>query len=1074
MSKLYNGGASFGFSLNYNTAVPVDTRSAVQAKSDLLDPKTWVSGTYDEEVDSNNVYVVYPGLTVSVVDEGTAYIFKAEEVNGTTIASEASWSKLATGGNTETVQGDVNAVKAGVGLDESGNHIATSGNYTGEATTIAGEISALDTELKKTNDALGTSVDGKEADTAFGRIAKEVSDRIAAIEALDSDKEVKGTNVTVGVKEVDGVITEVSVSEDYATVTKGDKTLTVAAGDEGKLVKAGDLANAAAYAKELVDKEVSDREAAINGLTVESTTVKATEAAEGPNVSVTYSETSGIVSIGSVTIRDIASAAKLSGEVAKVAASKTLDENYELTAEIKYVPATKDVNAHIALVDEAGTELSSVPVSDIIGNSILDHSQYDKTTGILHLFFPKGDGTLIDQEVNLSDLLDINDVLIADGSKDYLEVDLDGAENSQAVFSVKIQSIATASSTNKGLADATDVKAYVDSKSAAATTSIEEKSTGHVTVSKSTEADGSTKYTVQENDIASAALLGKASDTSAQATAFGKIAKEAEDRAQAITDAIDGLDKVATTTAGKNVKVTVSETDGIVSVDKVEETYATVTRTAKAANTDPSLTVTSSTGLVTGSDIEKVKGYSDDIVAKEAEARDAAISGAINALAGEKTGGSGTAATVKVTTSKGEVSAVEVTTNPAGVNDDLTVTTPTGAVIGSDVAKIKTYTDNSISGLNANVSGGTGNIGVSVSETAGKVSGVTVTEKYTTVTRVEKADGVKESISVTNVNQIATGSDIEKVAGYAEDLVETEAGRIDAKIAALAGSVTSDDATYTKVKVDTEAGEVKDVVVTEKVQSVATSSSTAKGLAEASDVKSYVDSKTTDLAISAEGDTYVEAAVDPTNNKKISVSANTGVLTVGADGSLSGTDTLATGADVASKVSTYTEGKISKAIDALDKVETTASAAGAKVTIKYSETNGIVSISATESDIASAALLGKTTDASSAETAFGKIKKEEEARKFEAGSNASSAVLRGTGTSANNAGEVAVGKNNISSTGVEASAKTLFSVGNGASSSSKSNAIEVRENGDLWFNLGGSYQLLQSVLSNEIDWYEGD
>ena len=263
MSKLYNGGASFGFSLNYNTAVPVDTRSAVQAKSDLLDPKTWVSGTYDENEDSNNVYVVYPGLTVTVVAEGTAYIFKAEEVNGTTIASEASWSKLATGGNTETVQDDVDAVKEGVGLGSDGSHVATSGNYTSEATTIAGEIAALDTELKKTNDLLGTAADGKDAETAFGKIAKETADRIAAIESLDADESTKGSNVTVGVKEVDGVITEVTVAEDYATVTKGDKTITVASGDEGKLIKASDLANAAAYAKELVDQEVSDRESAI-------------------------------------------------------------------------------------------------------------------------------------------------------------------------------------------------------------------------------------------------------------------------------------------------------------------------------------------------------------------------------------------------------------------------------------------------------------------------------------------------------------------------------------------------------------------------------------------------------------------------------------------------------------------------------------------------------------------------------------------------------------------------------------------------------------------------------------------
>ena len=54
MSKLYNGGASFGFSLNYNTAVPVDTRIVVKTITDLKDPQTWISGKYDAENDENN------------------------------------------------------------------------------------------------------------------------------------------------------------------------------------------------------------------------------------------------------------------------------------------------------------------------------------------------------------------------------------------------------------------------------------------------------------------------------------------------------------------------------------------------------------------------------------------------------------------------------------------------------------------------------------------------------------------------------------------------------------------------------------------------------------------------------------------------------------------------------------------------------------------------------------------------------------------------------------------------------------------------------------------------------------
>ena len=94
--------------------------------------------------------------------------------------------------------------------------------------------------------------------------------------------------------------------------------------------------------------------------------------------------------------------------------------------------------------------------------------------------------------------------------------------------------------------------------------------------------------------------------------------------------------------------------------------------------------------------------------------------------------------------------------------------------------------------------------------------------------------------------------------------------------------------------------------------------------------------------------------------------------------------------------------------------------------------------------------------------------------RFEKGAGNNSAVLKGTGTTANNENEVAIGHNNISSTGETADTKTLFSVGNGSSSTSLANAFEVRENGDIYINIGSDYRTIQAILSNEIDWYEGD
>jgi len=173
------------------------------------------------------------------------------------------------------------------------------------------------------------------------------------------------------------------------------------------------------------------------------------------------------------------------------------------------------------------------------------------------------------------------------------------------------------------------------------------------------------------------------------------------------------------------------------------------------------------------------------------------------------------------------------------------------------------------------------------------------------------------------------------------------------------------------------------------------------------------------------------------------------------------------------------------------------------------QSTGAITYTIGESDVASATLLGTTSDTYSSNTAFGKIaaeKRRAEAAeaeiesdlnsykttndaavqslqnnkanssdvKFAAGTGTNSAILKGTNVTANNQGEVAIGKFNSSTTGSTESAKTLFTVGNGTSTTDRSNAFEVRENGDLWINLGNDYTKLQTVLSNEIDWYEGD
>lgn len=109
----------------------------------------------------------------------------------------------------------------------------------------------------------------------------------------------------------------------------------------------------------------------------------------------------------------------------------------------------------------------------------------------------------------------------------------------------------------------------------------------HVGV-KVVEEDGKlTGVTVVENDIASAAELGTKNDASTVDTAFGRIKKEVEDRANAITGAIEALDSTVAATAESNNQLSVltgvTQTDGKLA-GKTEVTLAAVAKTGSASD----------------------------------------------------------------------------------------------------------------------------------------------------------------------------------------------------------------------------------------------------------------------------------------------------------------------------------------------------------------------------------------------------------------------------------------------------------------------------------------------------------
>ena len=152
-------------------------------------------------------------------------------------------------------------------------------------------------------------------------------------------------------------------------------------------------------------------------------------------------------------------------------------------------------------------------------------------------------------------------------------------------------------------------------------------------------------------------------------------------------------------------------------------------------------------------------------------------------------------------------------------------------------------------------------------------------------------------------------------------------------------------------------------------------------------IKSYVDAKTTNLAVTAEGDDYVSASVDATtDNKHVIVDSNVVALSATAPtpgvydadgtettapvaGSLSGTaNSLADGADIATKVKTYVDGAIASEVarsDAKNKADiaaldvTDAAVSGQFVTA-VSETDGKITVS--RDNLTDAVLAGYAAD----------------------------------------------------------------------------------------------------------------
>lgn len=322
-----------------------------------------------------------------------------------------------------------------------------------------------------------------------------------------------------------------------------------------------------------------------------------------------------------------------------IANSKTLewvnDNVIEFSGSIKYVPAAEGVAAHIALVDEDNKELSTVAVSDIVGNGVLKNTSYDANTGYLTLTFAQADGTNKTVDIDLRAMLDINDMSIGANSENYLKVTLAAADaegNTQAVFDAKTVKVAEASDAKTGLVDAKDVKDYVDKKA----TDLAVKAEGDEYITAAVDPADNKKIKVSADVqllTATAGTVGAYNAEGAQTTApvagtlegVDKSLVDGKDVAEKVKTYVDGAIAIEVARADAKVLAAVkaldvaedtvsesgegainfkySETDGKVAISALSATYAAHTHETTGNPIEPSKITT---GIVSGTVLNSV------------------------------------------------------------------------------------------------------------------------------------------------------------------------------------------------------------------------------------------------------------------------------------------------------------------------------------------------------------------------------------------------------------------------------------------------------------------------------------
>ena len=594
--------------------------------------------------------------------------------------------------------------------------------------------------------------------------------------------------------------------------------------------------------------------------------------------------------------------------------------------------------------------------------------------------------------------------------------------------------------------------------------------------------------------------------------------------AKSIKDAIDALD-LTDTPAIKKVVTGVSEENGVISVSRKElkSTDKTVTITQATTSDDIDLAVN-----IDGTTILKDANTGVLSVASSALVQYVG-DGKTVAVGAESDGEKQISTTIKI---------AEVTTGlNANVEKawdlvDATNTPITGSsriIVKKDNSFVNGnigHVDDTINATTGAITDGTGNAAIDLIYKNNEGNYVLITvdiEQY--LKEAEFKDGLavnnhQVSVKLSSNTESAKYLKIQAITGENGAI---ELSGIDAAIAAASSSIASKTTGHVTVSSTSDAnGTVytisesdiaSDAALTAeetRAKSAETAIDGAIGLTKGADNETRTWTNTTNYnggsAATVKAnmqaiDTQVKTNTDAiatldgaaiksikVNNVDATVSSNAATVTIdGADIKLDG---YTKGSDDTAVAATDTiNAALGKLENQVDDAEATAKAYADAITVNgQSQTSQAITIdggdiNVTGYDVKTGAGTG---DVAATDTVNAAIKKVE--TKVDSLTSGSpfvysnslnkSTVLKNSNLTAQNESEVAVGKYNVST-----SAKTQFSVGIGVANAQK-NGFEVQNDGTIIIypykttnnvkSFNSTSAILQEILSNEIDWYEGD